>query len=364
MANGDVLQTAGMLDTHYNKEMPIALHEPSLRSCKNLDCQSAQRLLEFSKSHFGKSIVATDKGWKQELYPLLMFFGKMSTAEALDLEYPYFSSYRQAASAKSVRKATKVIDCSQRAQRSMKHILNTGSKMHTFSPIIWDVYDMKTIALTVLDADVSWGVKLNKAVWRGKLSGKVEGATFEEKCNSNQRCQLIQKAAAAAASSSSSSSGSNVSHESLIDAGVTQQRNDFTLDKSLHLIKSPMTIEEQLKYRIIVIVEGDGYATNLPWALYSNSVVIMPTTPTKTSYLMEEKLTPWVHYIPCKDDFSDLVKKARWVMKHGKEAKTISERATMWIHDLYMSDEAMKENDEIATIIVKRYLDFFVNENA
>jgi hypothetical protein len=121
-------------------------------------------------------------------------------------------------------------------------------------------------------------------------------------------------------------------------------------------------MEEQLKYKIIIVIEGDGYATTLPWALYSNSVVIMPK-PTKTSYLMEEKLEPWIHYIPCKQDFSDLEKKIYWVLKNGSKAKTIAERATLWIHDLYMSKDAEEDNDFISKEIVHRYLKFYVNEN-
>jgi len=344
-----------ILETVYNIDRPIVLDENSLRECKNLDCQSAQRMIEFSKKHFGKIFNnEQDYASQKELLPILMYFGTTTLAE-LDITYPLFASYRSLASDnKSVKKSAKGVDCSQRAQRVLKNALQTVSKENVMSPIIWDVYDTKTTALTVLDADVSWGAKLNKAVWRGKLSGEIKGDTFEEKCKSNQRCQLIQSAAVAASASTFSAS-------SLIDAGVTQQRADFTLDKSLHLVKSPMTIEEQLKYQIIIVVEGDGYATNLSWALYSNSVVIMPK-PSTTSYLMEEKLEPWIHYIPCKNDFSDLKKKVHWVMKNGPKAKKIAERATLWIHDLYMSDDAVKENEEIAKFVLKRYMDFYVRE--
>jgi hypothetical protein len=117
-----------------------------------------------------------------------------------------------------------------------------------------------------------------------------------------------------------------------------------------------------LKYKIIIVAEGDGYATSLAWALYSNSVVIMPK-PSKTSYIMEEKLEPWIHYIPCRDDFEDLEKKIIWITKNGSKAKTIAERATLWIYDLYMSQEAGEENDFISKEIVNHYLKFYINEN-
>ena len=49
-------------------------------------------------------------------------------------------------------------------------------------------------------------------------------------------------------------------------------------------------------------------------------------------------------------------------MKNGPKAKKIAERATLWIHDLYMSDDAVKENEEIAKFVLKRYMDFYVRE--
>jgi len=51
------------------------------------------------------------------------------------------------------------------------------------------------------------------------------------------------------------------------------------------------------------------------------------------------------------------------VFKNGEKAKTISERGTLWIHDLYMSKQAEADNDAISREIVSRYLKFYVNEN-
>ena len=339
-----------ILVSQYITQLPIFLHESALKKCKEPDCQYAQRLVDFCKQNFEKQFPVKDYDGigRIEWIPLLVYFGKTSMGE-LDLTYPFFNSYRSAAAngRKSIKKSVKEVDCTVRAQRQVKNALHTVSEDKVMSPIIWDIYDMKTEALAVLDVDLSWGSKVNKAVWRGRLSGKIEGSTFDQKCKSNQRCQLVTRAAELG---------------SLVDAGVTQQRAELTLDQSLHLVKSPMSVEEVLNHKIIIVAEGDGYATTLPWALYSNSVVIMPK-PTKTSYLMEEKLEAWIHYIPCKDDFSDLKKKIKWVLKNGDKAKVIAERGTLWIHDLYMSEEAVKENEIISKGIMERYLEFYINEN-
>ena len=148
-----------------------------------------------------------------------------------------------------------------------------------------------------------------------------------------------------------------------VDVGITQQRADLFLDSNIHPVVSPMSIGELLQYKMIIVTEGDGFATSLAWALYSSSVVIMPK-PKNTSFLLEEKLEPWIHYIPVNSDFSDLEKKVKFVNKNSEKAKKISERATLWIHDLYMSNEAETENEAISKEIVGRYMKFFINENS
>lgn len=337
----------GILDTTYNTQVPVVLNENALKECKTPDCQAGQKMLfDICEKYFHDQFSAVSLTGAKQWLPVNMYFGK-GLLEDMDIIYPFFASHRFSVNDNtSLKKAAKAVDCSNRAQRQIKNRLRTVSNEKVMSPIIWDIHDLKSQAFKSLEMDSSWGAKIDKAIWRGKLSGEILGKTFDEKCSSNLRCKLVQKA------------------DSLptVDIGVTQQRTDLALDKSLHMIKSPMTIEEQLKYKIIIVIEGDGYATTLPWALYSNSVVIMPK-PTKTSYLMEEKLEPWLHYIPCKSDFQDLDKKIKWVFKNGEKAKTISERGTLWIHDLYMSKQAEADNDAISREIVSRYLKFYVNEN-
>lgn len=338
-----------ILDTTYNKQVPMVLYEKYLKECKTPDCQAGQRMLfDICLKYFGEMFQTQDMAGHKEWLPVIMYFGQSSLAE-MDITYPFFASYRYAVKGKkSIKKATKEVNCKVRAQRQIENLLHTVSKEKVLSPIIWDIHNLKSKALHVLDVDIAWGSKLDKAVWRGKLSGEIEGDTFDQRCASNLRCRLVKKAALS---------------WNKIDIGVTQQRQELRLDDdSLHLVKSPLTIQEQLRYKIIIVAEGDGYATNLSWALFSNSVVIMPT-PTKTSHVMEEKLEPWIHYIPCRDDFEDLEKKVIWVMKNGSKAKTIAERATLWIYDLYMSQEAQEENDFISKEIVDHYLKFYVNEN-
>jgi len=49
-----------------------------------------------------------------------------------------------------------------------------------------------------------------------------------------------------------------------------------------------------LKYKVVIVLEGNNVASGLKWALASNSVLVMPP-PTIASWAMEELLEPWVH---------------------------------------------------------------------
>ena len=69
--------------------------------------------------------------------------------------------------------------------------------------------------------------------------------------------------------------------------------------------KPKMSINEQLKYKFVLSLEGNDVATNLKWIMSSNSVCIMPCPKYETWY-REGTLIPNHHYIEIRDDFSDI----------------------------------------------------------
>jgi Glycosyl transferase family 90 len=105
------------------------------------------------------------------------------------------------------------------------------------------------------------------------------------------------------------------------------------------------------------MVQKDA-GTGLKWALFSNSVVMM-TPPKYTSWAMEELLEPWVHYIPLNEDLSDVAEKMKWVLDNDVSAQDISHRGALWIRDLVLHPDALKDDLEITEKIAKRYLAHF-----
>ena len=86
--------------------------------------------------------------------------------------------------------------------------------------------------------------------------------------------------------------------------------------------REPMSIQDMLKYKYLLSLEGNDVASNLKWLMYSNSCVIM-TVPTKMSWFLECRLIPYVHYVPVKDDLSDLISKVEWCMNNDSVCKQI-----------------------------------------
>ena len=88
--------------------------------------------------------------------------------------------------------------------------------------------------------------------------------------------------------------------------------------------------------------------------LLVQSVVLMPV-PTFSTWAMEEWLEPWVHYIPLKDDLSNVEERVQWVRNHDKEAQAISRRATLWMMDMVYHRHSDSDDISIRSQILARY---------
>lgn len=117
-----------------------------------------------------------------------------------------------------------------------------------------------------------------------------------------------------------------------IDIGLTNivQLSKKIESKYSSLVKKEMSIHDMLQYRYIISVEGNDVATNLKWALASNSVVFMPP-PTRESIILESTLYPWIHYVPLSHDFSDLQVKIKYCDDNPLVCQNISSTATKFM---------------------------------
>ena len=115
-------------------------------------------------------------------------------------------------------------------------------------------------------------------------------------------------------------------------------------------LKNKISINEQLKYKFILCIEGYDVATNLKWVMSSNSIAVMPI-PKFESWLMEGKLIPNFHYILIKDDFSDLEERLKYYIKNDSKAYEIVKNANKYI----MQFQNKKREDLISLLILEKY---------
>lgn len=295
-----------------------------------------------------------------ELPPIIASFGDGKIRKFHKQAIPNFQKVRFAATRENLALVTSKstgLKCSK-VIGPTRITLNTTTSFrkkrlrHVYSPIIWPMnnkrhFDPNTFK-QVRIADIPWECKRHIAVWRGQLTGykasATEGKTFSENCDSSSRCLLVKK----------------YSNSSLLNVGISEFGADQEFGVSLqYMLKGIMSMEEQLQYKMIIVMEGNDVATSLKWAFYSRSLVLMQV-PSFTSFAMEEWLEPWTHYVPLKSDLSDAEEKIRWVMEHDEEARKISERATLFIHDLLFHPESEVENKKIKKKLLRHYFRFFI----
>jgi len=81
-----------------------------------------------------------------------------------------------------------------------------------------------------------------------------------------------------------------------------------------------------LEHKYLVSIEGNDKDSGLNWKLNSNSLVLMPR-PRTVSWLMESWLIPYEHFVPLRDDFSDIEEKVSWCESNQSKCREIVKNA-------------------------------------
>lgn len=137
--------------------------------------------------------------------------------------------------------------------------------------------------------DIPFKNKINGVFWRGTNSG--DDKNFKLYDLRAQRITMVEKFY-------------NYKPE-IFNIGFSDMRYSKKSKLNLDYCKDFKSLEDQLKYKFIMAVEGNDVASNLAWILLSNSIPICPKHYIE-SWFCEGKLKPWKHYVPVKNDFSDL----------------------------------------------------------
>lgn len=79
------------------------------------------------------------------------------------------------------------------------------------------------------------------------------------------------------------------------------------------------------EYRAIIDIGGNGYSGRIKWLLHSRRALIM----IGRGYVeyFHDDLKPWVHYIPARQDLSDIESRVRWTLNNPRTTAWIAENA-------------------------------------
>jgi len=159
--------------------------------------------------------------------------------------------------------------------------------------------------------NINWNDKIEIAFFRGSATG----CYFDDRNPRIKVHRLSQK------------------YPDILDAGIIFFANRDKIENGVithHkmynnsdiILKKLVPMIEQAKYKYIINIKGNSAAYRLPYLFYLKSVVIIVET--KYKLWFENLLVPFEHYIPVKEDLSDLIEKINWLKQNDNKAKEIA----------------------------------------
>jgi hypothetical protein len=173
--------------------------------------------------------------------------------------------------------------------------------------------------LSIVDQnDIPYHEKKDRLVWRGATTGPGFNKN-QHNPRHTSRAVLVARHA-------------NTKNKHL-DIGLNELTNTvkkYQGDYYSNFLKPSIPLSQMLSYKFHLSVEGHDVATNLKWVLYSNSVPFCPPFYVQ-SWILEDELVPWTHYIPVKGDYSDLDDKVEWALNHDNKCEKIAQEGRAYM---------------------------------
>jgi hypothetical protein len=166
---------------------------------------------------------------------------------------------------------------------------------------------------------VEWKDKINKGIFRGSATGCEMGES-----NVRIKASIISK-----------------ENPKYLDAGVVSFNRKLKkrLNEPLKVMDSFitkanfMTLNEKVRYKYILNLEGHVAAFRLGHEFSLGSVILIP----ESNYYLwfSYLLVPFEHYVPVKGDLSDLIEKIKWCIDNDDKCYTIAQNGVKFF-DKYL----------------------------
>lgn len=142
------------------------------------------------------------------------------------------------------------------------------------------------------------------------------------------------------------------------------------IDKLGFDLVSFLSPKEQSKYKYIIHLDGHTAAFRLSIEMSMCSVILLQTSKWKSWY--RDLLIPYVHFVPIKEDLSDLIDQIKWCKENDSECEKIANNSLKFFNK-YLCKEAIldyvqktfvdiKEEIGIYLYNVRKPLDFLIDE--
>lgn len=267
-----------------------------------------------------------------------------------------------------------------------------------YPPILWHFEIGSFSPERIFRADTPWNAKTDKAAGFGIgidypfEKKKFENLGTESVChNLRHPCTFVSHEILGADNFNSTD---KILFDEIVDLRVRPKNQSQPLSSESNAYRishNIIQLRDWLRHKMLISLgphhEKDD---DLVWKLASSSVLLMPV-PTSTSWIMEESLIPWVHYVPLNVTrktitigsksgkisgnafnqtkqakqrqktfqhttyYHNILDMVQWVRDHDDEARKIAERATLFVYDLWYHPDAMRDNNAIKKEIMRRY---------
>ena len=196
----------------------------------------------------------------------------------------------------------------------------------------------------------SWNSKINKVFWRGSSTGWDRNKLYIRNNYNIQNFDKFPRISLVMLSKL---------YPDLINARFAhypqlsddKSGNDFKKIFTL-LFSEPdsANLKEHLLYKYLIAVDGNTCTwERLPWIMLSQSVLVKQETANIEWFY--PALKPYVHYIPIKEDLSNLLEQIEWMKGHDSELEIISQNSYNFAKNNLMPEQI----DQQMAIVLNEY---------
>lgn len=236
------------------------------------------------------------------------------------------------------------VDCSPLEDRAEIPVVTHNRKKDSIDSILFCVTQQYAIITGSRKDPYLWKEKKNEIIWRGKFTGKNLTPplmiinfcpNIEKQINEYHRFNCVKMWS----KNYNIKFCANYNIEDKTDRMWANEgpRARFNLDyldklfqEKKHMVGAHMNFDEEIcEYKYILSLDGNDWSSVATLILKSNSLMMCPIP--KWHNIIHFKLEPWVHYVPLKDDTSDLEEKLEWCDSNQEECEAMVRNANVYM---------------------------------